>query len=400
MRGDEMTQYSCAGVIVELNPLHNGHYTHIQETKRLTGRDFVVAVMSGNFVQRGEPAIIDKWVRTQMALYAGADVVIELPLPYVLGGADYFARGAVQLLADTGVVDCLCFGSESGDVNAIKTGAKILATEPPIYKEALRKSLDAGSGFAAARGAALETALRENTGGTLVNTAIPLPPGLTSLPNNGLGMEYCKALALLGNPMEVYTTHRTAGGPSATAIRKAIHTHGINAHEVRNNMPDFAYEIFQKAFHTTGALSLDAFSDIFRYAINKIDVQPLDEGLHNRLRNASIQHKKLTDILLAAKTKRYTYTRLARAAMRVVLGITPPETDPPYIRILGFRKLGAHLLGAIQQRARVPVFTHGANLPMPIAILAKEWEAGALYRLLQPTPAAKCERRQPIATHG
>ncbi|MCL2364215.1 MAG: nucleotidyltransferase family protein [Defluviitaleaceae bacterium] len=384
-----MDKYHCAGVIVELNPLHNGHYTHIQETKRITGRDYIVAVMSGNFVQRGEPAIIDKWARTQMALQAGADIVIELPLPYVLGGADYFARGAVQLLADTGIVDCLCFGSESGDAEAIKTGAQILATEPPIYKEALRKSLDAGNSFAAARGAALEAAIQGIRGTSL-------PPSLTTQPNNGLGMEYCKALALLGNPMEVFTTHRTAGGPSATAIRKALRTHGIDTPEVRDHMPAFAYEILRATHNATGILSLDAFSDIFRYAINKMDALALDEGLHNRLRNFSVHHKTLTDILQAAKTKRYTYTRLARAAMRILLGITPPQSDPPYIRIMGFHQRGAHLLGAIIQHARIPVYTHGANLPHPPAMLAKEWEAGTLYRLLQPNPAKKCERTTPI----
>ena len=201
---------NAAGVIVELNPLHNGHIEHFRETTRLTNRRHTIAVMSGNFVQRGEPAIINKWLRTRMALTAGVDIVIELPVMYVVSGADYFARAGVKLLAATGVVDKLCFGSECGDIDAIKEAGRVLAQEPEEYKAVLKNALNRGMSFAAARGAALAVVVTD------------APEGLFTKPNNGLGMEYCKALWQMGWPMEVFTSYRAPGGPSATAIRRGV----------------------------------------------------------------------------------------------------------------------------------------------------------------------------------
>jgi predicted nucleotidyltransferase len=344
---------NAAGVIVELNPIHNGHIEHLRETLRITGRDSIIAVMSGNFVQRGEPAVYDKWRRTKMALLAGVDVVIELPLPYVLGGADYFARGAVGLLAATGVVDCLCFGSESGDIGTLRECGKILASEPSAYKKVLRAELDKGRSFAAARGAALEAVILGDV--TARGFSQKLDLDFFALPNNGLGMEYCKALELLGNPMEVYTTHRKLGGLSASAIRKTMDKSEI--------------------------ICLDDFSDIFRYLLyTKVDL-PLGEGLENRFRRYAGLYTKLSDILAAVKTKRYTLTRLQRMAMRIILGISPPLGGPPYIRILGFRKESSHIVGEMTRRARLPVLTTGMALDNPCEILAKELEAGDIYRL-------------------
>lgn len=371
-----------AGIIVECNPLHNGHIAHIQETRRITGCEKMIAVMSGNFVQRGEPAVCDKWRRTKMALLAGVDMVIELPLPYVIGGADYFARGAVGLLAAAGIVDCLCFGSEAGDIDALKAGGAVLSEEPPIYKEALREALDAGRSFAAARGAALTAAMASAT------------RALTTLPNNGLAMEYCKALALLGWPMEAYTTHRRAGGPSATAIRKGIHTNGGVVNSAQGEeMPDFACRILREA---RGEMArLDDFSPMFRYLIARNDAPVLNEGLHHRFRRFAREHTCLTDILAAVKTKRYTLTRLQREAMKLILGISPSDMceyeaagGPGYIRVLGFRRESAALLGQLTRRARLPVLTHGEAVRAFLSqggaaakMLEKEWESEDIYPL-------------------
>lgn len=376
-----MGEYTSAGVIVELNPLHNGHAEHLRETRRITGRAHIIAVMSGNFVQRGEPALVDKWLRTDMALRAGADVVIELPLPYVLGGADYFARGAVKLLHSTGMVDCLCFGSESGDIDAIKRGAAILAAEPPIYKEAMRAALDAGKSFAAARGAGLAAAYQE------------ADPAFFSRPNNGLGMEYCKAISLLGHPMEVFTSHRKGGGPSATAVRRAVRDNTLPA--MAQHLPDYVYEAVQTAHARGNTVFLDDFSDIFRHIVTRGDVPPLEEGLHHRFKKFAHTHRTLTQLLAAAKTKRYTLTRLQRAAMRLILGITPPAHDPTYIRVLGFRQESAHLIGEMTRRSVLPVLVHLGHIKNPPPLLAKEWEAGEIYRLMQQTETT-AERRRPM----
>ncbi|MCL2189378.1 MAG: nucleotidyltransferase family protein [Defluviitaleaceae bacterium] len=384
-------KFSTAGIIVEFNPLHNGHKAHIDETRRITGCENIIAVMSGNYVQRGEPALINKWRRTKMALQAGVDLVIELPLPYVLSGADYFARGAVHLLEATGLVDCLCFGSESGDIEAIKTGARVLATEPLAYKEALRKALDAGRSFAAARGAALEAALGLEC------------TGLTTLPNNGLGMEYCKALELLGNPFPALTTHRIAGGPSATAIRAKKRGLYYTDNTVPE-MPPYAHESLKAAILQDEAVQLDDFSDMFRYVLFKENTtHPLmGEGLYNRFRKYAHAFARLSDLISAVKTKRYTRTRLQRAVMCAVLGVTPPTLLPAYVRVLGFRKEAAFLMGALTRSARLPVLSHANAVKAflleggtPAQMLKKEWQAGEIYRLAHRGITAP-EREAPI----
>ena len=363
----------AAGVIVEFNPLHSGHVEHLRETIRLTGRQHIVAVMSGNYVQRGEPAICDKWRRTKMALLAGVDIVIELPVIYVVSGADYFARAGVKLLGATGIVDRLCFGSESGDLAQIKEAGRVLAHEPEEYKTALRRGLGKGMSFAAARGAALNEAMGA------------IPDGLLTQPNNGLGIEYCKALWQLDWPMEAFTSYRKAGGPSATAIRKMVWEGGWAA----AGLPPYALEILKEAAQANEFVKLDDFGEIFRYLLFTTNPQ-MGEGLENRFRRFAQNHHRLTDLLDAVKTKRYTYTRLQRAAMGVILGIHPANmaeniSGPQYIRVLGFRRESANLLGEMTRRASLPVITTGEamdNLKGPGAdMLSKEFEAGDIYKM-------------------
>jgi len=394
----------AAGVIVELNPFHNGHGVHIAETRAVTDCKYVVAVMSGNFVQRGEPAVCDKWQRTRMALMHGVDVVIELPVGYVIGGADYFARGAVGILDATGVVDGLCFGSESGNLAEIVRAGKMLAEEPLLYKNALRAGLDKGLSFAAAKGAALRACLTGD-----------VSDGLLSLPNNGLAMEYCKAVELLGDRIKVFTTHRRGGGPSATAIRKvlrgldnlgadAVPDHNVQCtrqtkmeekyHFVSELVPADVLQILKE---TPTFANLDDFSDVFRYLIYaKPDaVDGLGEGLGNRFRRLCGEYSKISEILSAVKTKRYVYTRLQRAVCSILLGIDSADMElfeqnggVQYIRVLGFRKEAAGLVGKIVRKARLPVITHGAAVDSLLAgngaagkMLAQELMAGDVYRI-------------------
>jgi len=400
----------AAGVIVEFNPLHSGHIEHLRETTRITGREYTVAVMSGNFVQRGEPAICDKWHRTRMALLAGVDIVIEIPVSYVVSGADYFARAGVGLLAATGVVDKLCFGSEAGDLTLIKEAGRVLAQEPDEYKATLKAALGKGMSFAAARGAALSAVLGN------------VPPELLTKPNNGLGMEYCKALWQMGWPMEVYTSYRKAGGPSATAIRKAVwsghektvssccelirnrprlspkmHRNSIkndkNHHSQLNALylPAYVSEIIKNAQHANELACLDDYSDIFRYLLFTTEAE-MGEGLENRFRRLAHGHPSLTSLLDAVKTKRYTYTRIQRAALGVILGMRKADLaayensgGPAYIRVLGFRRTAKDLLSEITRHAALPVITHGKamdNLKGTAKhMLAKELEVGDIYRL-------------------
>jgi len=351
---------NTAGIIVEFNPLHNGHIEHINKSREITGCDNIIAVMSGNFVQRGEPAIYDKWQRTKMALQNGVDIVLELPVPYVIAGADYFARAGVGILHASGVVDALCFGSESGNLHEIKTAGEILANEPKLYKEVLRTELDAGMSFAAARGAGLAACIGE------------VSDGLLTMPNNCLGIEYCKALKLLQSDMQVFTTHRLAGGPSATKIRQSL---ADNKKVAR----------------------LDDFSNIFKYLLyTKPDaVAEMGEGLGNRF--MKFCEGTISEILDKVKTKRYTYTRLQRAVLGLILGISATDMQlyeesgsVQYIRILGFRKNAENIVGEITKKASLPVVTCGATMDRLVdgkygyagaKMILQELTAGDIYRI-------------------
>ena len=346
------------GIIAEFNPLHPGHVEHINESRRISGARNVIAVMSGNFVQRGEPAIEDKWFRTREALLHGVDIVIELPVCYPLCGADYFARGAVALLEKTTLVDAISFGSECGDIDSITKAAVMLAAEPDVFKSVLKEKLCLGFSFAAARGFALHACLPDS------------PEGLFTRPNNGLGIEYVKALKLLGSKTEVFTTHRQPGGPSATRLRKEM-LDGEMAHGTHNRYA-----------------RLDDFSDIFRYLLFTKKDLCLGEGLENRFRKFAGDNKKISDIIEAVKTKRYTHTRLQRAVLRTVLGLQNQCGEPGYIRVLGFRKESAALLGRLAVNAKLPVITTGRRIDEVLSkggeaadMLKKELEAGDVYRI-------------------
>jgi len=353
--------------------------------------------MSGNFVQRGEPAICDKWRRTKMALLSGVDIVIEIPVPYVIAGADYFARGSVALLAATGVVDALSFGSESGNIYAITEAGRVLAEEPPMYKEVLREGLDKGLSFAAAKGAALERCM-ENGADSRPTSPECMPEGLFTKPNNGLAMEYCKALRLLGNSMEVFTTHRAIGGPSATKIRQAFRA----KESIEGLMPARASAILEEVRTSGETATLDDFSDIFRYLLYSHDYN-LGEGLENRFRRLCGNFSKISDLLDAVKTKRYTHTRLQRAILGMILGISATDMDffekhdgAQYIRVLGFRKESADLLSELTKKATLPVITHGAAIDTILMkktlggaaakMLLKDLEAGDIYRCATHSP--------------
>ena len=356
------------GIIAEFNPLHNGHVVHIEESKKISGSDKVIAVMSGNFVQRGEPAIFDKWIRTRAALLSGVDVVIELPVQYCVCGADYFARGAVGLLESTGVVDALSFGCECGNLEAITHAAEVLLEEPKKYKEELHRKLSQGLSFAAARGQALEACLEE------------MPEGLFTKPNNNLGIEYVKALKLLGSSMEFFATHRVSGGPSATRIRKKL----LDGTILESEVPPDTFHLLKGV-----PAKLDNYSEIFRFLLYSGQIKThFGEGLENRFRRMACEHQKISALIMAVKTKRYTYTRLQRTVLRTILGIDETCGMPEYIRILGFKKENQTLVSEIVRKAQLPVITSGKELDKVLSsgsiaakMLAKELEAGDVYRL-------------------
>ena len=224
------------GIVSEYNPLHSGHVYHIAASREKTGATHAVCVMSGNFVQRGEPAIVDKWARAKMALNSGIDLVIELPVVFACASAEIFARGAVRILNQTGIINYLCFGSEQGELETLKRIASVLAEEPSEFRTSLKKYLKQGLSFPAAREKALTGYLRD------------VPGGIMDKSNNILAIEYLKALITTGSGMEPVTIRRKGSGyqdsiitetfSSATAIRNFLKETGSVSDPVLNgNIP-------------------------------------------------------------------------------------------------------------------------------------------------------------------
>lgn len=343
---------SVLGIVAEYNPFHNGHLFHLREAVRLSGAEHVVAVMSGNFVQRGEPALCDKYARTLMALKGGADVVIELPTLFAASAAGDFAEAAVTLLEKTGIVDCMCFGSEGGNLAEIEA-ARDLLDEGDAFKERLRNFLGKGKAYPAAFGAAAKNAAY----------------GVFDGPNGTLGALYLHALKKLNSKIVPYTIKR-GGFASASELRKTAARGGIA--EIAGAVPPFTYEILSN--YGGKFVTLADFSLIFQYLAKTLDngrlqeILGMDEGLHNRFIRFAGEYSGLEEILAGLKTKRYTYTRLQRAALHAVLGITKSDAarykalgGPQYIRVLGFRREKAGLLREIERKASLPMIVNLKN---------------------------------------
>ena len=327
----------AVGIVAEYNPFHTGHFSHLERSKEISGTNMIIVVMSGNFVQRGEPACMDKWRRTKTALENGADMVIELPLSIATASAGYFAQGAVNLLKKTGIVDCMCFGSECGDINMLEQYANALSSEDQNFKNRLKLHLGMGLSYPAARAKA---------------AMLDLP----DTPNDVLGVEYIKSLKELKSNIVPLTVLRSPG--SAMEVRACMKKRG----------DDFA--------------CLDNLSNIFHYVLhtnkNLHSILDVSEGLENRLKKCAKSNKLISEIIESAKTKRYTYLRLQRAALHMILGITSVQ-EPQYIRVLGFRKKSENLLGMLEERASLPIVMNIKNAKFPM--LDEEIQSTKIYSL-------------------
>lgn len=348
-----------AGLITEYNPFHKGHLYHIEQTKKVTGADSVIAVMSGNFVQRGAPAIMPKHLRTKCALLSGVSAVMELPVCYAVSSAEYFAMGAVSLLDKLGCVDAVCFGSECGEIQILEEIADILAEEPDDYKASLKDALKAGLSFPLAR----QQALKQYA-------------GILSAPNNILGIEYLKALKRLDSPIKAYTIRRAGAGyhdtaishdfSSASAIRANIDSPSV----MERQIPKDCLAAIQDAYRQKFPIQSNDFSlllkvrllsetadSLTRYA----DVNP---ELANRIVNCRNHFLNLEQFCELLKTKELTYSRISRALFHILLEITRQDMANYgqagrifYARMLGFREADAALLGLIKRKSQIPVIT-------------------------------------------
>ena len=324
------------GIICEYNPFHLGHRKQFDRIKAEFGEDCaIVCAMSGNFVQRGMPAIVDKSLRAKAAVRSGADLVLELPVTAALSSAEGFAAGGVRVLSQ--LCDTLCFGAETPDRDTIQGTAEALLrnTFPPL----LRQELDTGKSFPAARQAALEQ--------------LGIAGNLLSMPNDILAVEYCKAILTQNSPMVPFPIHRAGSyhaeiadpeNPSATAVRNLMR----NACSWKTCVPNAAREVFQNApLHSITAGERAMLARLRTMTDAEFEALPYgSEGLWRKFMHESRGKATLEEILAATKSKRYTRTRLDRMVMCAFLGITREilESPVPYTRVLAFNDRGRTIL--------------------------------------------------------
>ena len=349
------------GLIAEYNPFHNGHQYHIEKAKEITGADAVIVVMSGNFVQRGTPAIMPKHLRAEMALSTGASLVLELPVCYATGTAEQFAYGAVSILNSLGCVDAICFGSECGDITALNELAKILYNEPDEYKESLQNYLRCGLSFPVARQKAMEELY------PLQNYS-----DILEQPNNILGIEYLKALYRLNSNIRPYTIQRLSSQyhdidlqeqfSSATALRQTI-SNG-NFENLNGQVPSDCMTLLETHYQTRYPVYVNDFSLLLKYRLmnetksSLTQYADVSEELANRICNQLnnfVSYKQFCELL---KTKEVTYSRISRALLHILLGIKKTDyTDIQYARVLGFRKEDSDVLTVIKNASAIPLLT-------------------------------------------
>ena len=338
-----------AGIVAEYNPFHRGHAWHIAETRRRLGGDApVVCVMSGHWVQRGECALADKWLRAALALDRGADLVVELPTPWAMASAESFARGAVSLLAATGVVDVLSFGSETGELAPLEEAAAAL--DAPDYPERLRAALGRGLSFPAAR--------QEAAGAACL-----------SAPNNNLGVEYLRSLRALGSTIRPLTVPRQGAGHDGPAAGGYA-----SASELRRLLRAGRGEEAAPYLTAPWSGELADMQHIERAVLARLrtmgegDWAALPdgggaEGLPSRLAKAAREAVSLEDFYTRAKTRRYTHARLRRLALAAFLGLRAAERPaaPPYVRVLGLGGRGRALLRRMKDTCPLPVIVKPAQ---------------------------------------
>lgn len=350
------------GIIAEYNPFHNGHLYHIENSKTQSGADSIVAIITGNFTQRGNTSIVNKWEKTKMAISSGVDLVIELPTIYSLSSAENFAEGGIKILNELGIVDTISFGMENDNILDINNIANVLYSESKEYKEILKKELDSGIAYPLARQKALVTYLKDKKYEEILNGS-----------NNILAIEYLKALKKLKSKIEpigikrekvFYNSRKIVDEyASATGIRQLLERKRIE--EVARVVPRNTFNILlENISRGTFVLDLSVFSKEIIYKLrcmNKKEIANLpevSEGLENLIKDSACKTNNIIELINLIKSKRYTQTRVQRILLYALLEITKEDLEMskkviPYIRILGFNDKGKKLLSKISSKATV-----------------------------------------------
>lgn len=393
------------GLITEYNPFHLGHRYHIEKAKELTGADSVIVIMSGNYVQRGEPAFADKYTRTNIALNNGADMVIELPFCFACASAEYFAYAAVTILDRLNIIDYLCFGAENTDIGAMTAAADILVSEPAAFKAAMHNHLSAGLSFPAARALSLKEYLHDDN----------MYDSLLLSPNNILGIEYIKALKKRNSKIKPVAIQRIHAGYhdsdikhflySATSIRTNVRKYLCdNTSDMRIDMLDDIDTSYSGSLLKTFPILTDDFSLLLGQSLISLiysdtlnNVFGMTDTLSNKIIN-NIQHFHDYDAFTALiKSKDISYTAVSRALLHCILGITDSLVQScmaqdicDFIRILGFREHSSYILGKISSLSDIRLITQMADwknilsaLKPHNSALMREWiKADDIYRMV------------------
>lgn len=342
----------CVGIICEYNPFHNGHLYHLNKVKELFPGYCIILVMSGNFTERGEASIMNKWDKTDIALNAGIDLVIELPFIFATQSADVFARASIEILNHL-KVDNIVFGSETGDINKLSKIAEAQLNNKK-YDKLVKKYLDEGINYPTA----LSYAIKDLTNITI------------SKPNDILGIAYIREIKKLGsfiNPVCIKRDNNYNNDfleneiSSAKSIRNALQ----NNIDVSKQVPNYVME------YLNNNVFIDDYFPLLKYKLlseqNRLNIyQTVDEGIESRINKYIIHAKSLNELILKVKTKRYTYNKLNRMFLHILCGLTKEEAasykNIEYIRVLGFRTKGRSYLREIKNDIDIPIITNFSSI--------------------------------------
>mgnify|MGYP004500632601 CR=1 FL=1 len=347
------------GIVAEYNPFHNGHLYHLLKSKEKSKADKVIAIIGGNFTQRGETSIIDKWSKAEMAIKNGADLVIELPTIYSVSSAENFADGAIKILNSLKIVDTISFGTETQDLNKLNIVANILYNEPKEYKDFLQESLQNGKSYPRSREEAILKYLNDKSYSTIISS-----------PNNILGIEYLKAIKKHRakiNPICIkrkdaghLTLDYTGKIASATAIREMIRYNKMK--EVKNTTTPASYTILTEEMKNGHFIyDISQFENIMLYNLRNMSIQEIanmpdvTEGMEHLIKKAANSCNTIDEFVNIVSSKRYTNTRIKRILIYSLLKITKKDMAiskkyNPYIRVLGFNQKGKEMISEIKKK--------------------------------------------------
>lgn len=355
------------GVIVEYNPFHNGHSYHVKTAKEITNADVVIAVMSGNFLQRGEPALVSKWYRTEMALHSGVDIIFELPYLFATQKAEVFSNGAVSIL-DAACCEALCFGSEDGNIQSFHKTIEFMENHNEVYEAKIREYIKTGVSYPKALALSFDKLAHTED---LVDL---------SSPNNILGFQYMKSIKRRNSPIQPLTVKRKNAAyhdksfssetiASATSIRKALFSDQFPVESIEGYVPETTRYLLNEYKKRFGVLhQWENYWPYLQFRILQCDptelkeIYEVEEGLENRLRAAAIVAHSFHEFMEKVKTKRYTWTRLQRICTHILTNTKKSDMNlnndtASYLRLLGISKNGREYLNKMKTHFSLPLIS-------------------------------------------